>query len=59
MSRDFEFKQLLRAYRNGIIDEATFDKEMAGLEGDSMARPPMVAVFAPWARAILPSGRRS
>jgi hypothetical protein len=33
MSRDFEFKQILRAYRNGIIDEATFDKEMAKLEG--------------------------
>lgn len=35
MGRDFEFKQLLRAYRNGIIDEATFEKEMAGLEGKS------------------------
>ena len=35
MGRDFEFKQLLRAYRNGIIDEATFEKEMAGLEGGS------------------------
>lgn len=35
MGRDFEFKQLLRAYRNGIIDEATFEKEMASLEGNS------------------------
>src|SRR5579859_64331 len=35
MSRDFEFRQILRAYRNGIIDEATFDKEMARLESDS------------------------
>jgi hypothetical protein len=35
MSRDFEFRQILRAYRNGIIDEATFDKEMARLEADS------------------------
>ncbi len=35
MSRDFEFRQILRAYRNGIIDEATFEKEMARLEGDS------------------------
>jgi hypothetical protein len=32
MSRDFEFKQLLRAYRNGIISEAEFDREMAKLE---------------------------
>jgi len=32
MSRDFEFKQLLRAYRQGIISEATFDEEMAQLE---------------------------
>jgi len=40
MSRDFEFKQLLRAYRNGIINEATFEKEMAGLEGDSNGASP-------------------
>src|SRR5438270_12527625 len=32
MSRDFEFKQLLRAYRNGIINEASFEQEMACLE---------------------------
>ncbi|MGA9725468.1 MAG: hypothetical protein WBQ86_23630 [Candidatus Binatus sp.] len=31
MSRDFEFKQLLRAYRNGIISQATFEAEMACL----------------------------
>ncbi len=38
MSRDFEFKQLLRAYRNGIISDATFEGEMAALEnGGSMA----------------------
>jgi hypothetical protein len=29
MSRDFEFKQLLRAYRSGIISQATFEAEMA------------------------------
>ena len=29
MSRDFEFKQLLRAYRSGIISQATFESEMA------------------------------
>jgi hypothetical protein len=32
MSRDFEFKQLMRAYRNGIISEAEFEEEMAKLE---------------------------
>jgi hypothetical protein len=32
MSRDFEFKQLLRAYRTGIVSEATFEQEMAVLE---------------------------
>ncbi|HKV53878.1 MAG TPA: hypothetical protein VJN94_04475 [Candidatus Binataceae bacterium] len=33
MNRDFEFKQLLRAYRAGIITEQTFEQEMASLEG--------------------------
>src|SRR5579859_3441848 len=32
MNRDFEFKQLLRAYRVGIISEQTFETEMAALE---------------------------
>ncbi len=32
MNSDFEFKQLLRAYRGGIISEATFEGEMAKLE---------------------------
>ena len=32
MSRDFEFKQLLRAYRSGIISQATFEAEMTCLE---------------------------
>lgn len=32
MSRDFEFKQLLRAYRSGIISQATFESEMECLE---------------------------
>jgi hypothetical protein len=32
MKRDFEFKQLLRAYRAGIINEATFEKELTDLE---------------------------
>ena len=34
MNRDFEFKQLLRAYRGGIISEATFEEEMKKLEGN-------------------------
>ena len=32
MSRDFEFKQLLRAYRSGVISQSTFESEMAWLE---------------------------
>ena len=32
MSRDFEFRQLLRALRAGIISERTFEAEMAALE---------------------------
>jgi hypothetical protein len=32
MSRDFEFKQLLRAYRAGIISQSTFEAEMGCLE---------------------------
>lgn len=32
MNRNFEFKQLLRAYRNGLIDEATFEQEVATIE---------------------------
>lgn len=35
MNRDFEFRQLLRAFRKGIISEATFEKEMAALESGS------------------------
>ncbi|MBF6560594.1 MAG: hypothetical protein IVW56_09905 [Candidatus Binataceae bacterium] len=32
MNRDFEFKQLLRAFRAGIISEKAFEGEMAELE---------------------------
>jgi hypothetical protein len=32
MNRDFEFKQLLRAYRAGIITEETFECEISTLE---------------------------
>jgi hypothetical protein len=35
MSRDFEFKQLLRAYRSGVINEQTFEQELAQLEQGS------------------------
>jgi len=35
MNRNFEFKQLLRAFRGGIIDEATFEAEVAALENSS------------------------
>jgi hypothetical protein len=35
MNRNFEFKQMLRAYRSGIIDEATFESEVAALENGS------------------------
>jgi len=35
MNRDFEFRQLLRAYRKGIISERLFEQEMANLEGPS------------------------
>lgn len=37
MNRDFEFKQLLRAYRAGIITEETFESEMSALENGSAA----------------------
>ena len=35
MNRNFEFKQLLRAFRSGIIDEATFESELGALENGS------------------------
>ncbi len=35
MNRDFEFKQLLRAYRSGIISKETFEGEMACMEADA------------------------
>jgi hypothetical protein len=37
MSRDFEFRQLLRAYRSGIINEAAFERELSNLERASGA----------------------
>jgi len=37
MNRDFEFRQLLRAYRAGIISEKTFEAEMAEIEHNGSA----------------------
>jgi hypothetical protein len=33
MNRDFEVRQLLRAYRSGLLSEAAFEEEMNRLEG--------------------------
>ena len=35
MNRDFEIKQLLRAYRSGMMSEAAFDEEMTRLEHET------------------------
>ena len=35
MNREFEFKQLLRAFRSGIISESAFEHEMKSLENGS------------------------
>jgi hypothetical protein len=45
MNRDFEFKQILRAYRAGIISEETFEAEMAGLEHGAGANGSSTAGF--------------
>jgi len=37
MSYDFEFKQLLRAYRNGVISQSTFEAELSWLESGAPA----------------------
>jgi hypothetical protein len=37
MSRDVEFKALLRAYRSGVITQETFECEVAALEGSNGA----------------------
>jgi hypothetical protein len=51
MTRDFEFKQLLRAYRSGIISEATFESEMKCLEtGMSMTNGNGAAAFKAFGR---------
>lgn len=35
MSREVEFKQLLRAYRSGVISQSTFETEVAELEASA------------------------
>jgi hypothetical protein len=35
MNRDFEIKQLLRAYRSGLMSEAAFDEEITRLEHEA------------------------
>jgi hypothetical protein len=37
MNRDFEFKQILRAYRSGVITAGTFESELSALESGSSA----------------------
>jgi len=37
MNKDFEFKQLLRAYRKGIISEETFEQEVGTIESGAGA----------------------
>ena len=37
MNKNFEFKQLLRAYRSGLIDEPTFEQEVATIENGMAA----------------------
>lgn len=37
MNHNFEFSQLLRAYRSGIIDEAAFEREMNAMQNGSPA----------------------
>ena len=39
MGKDFEFRQLLRAYRAGLITEETFDAEMAAMDNQNGYEP--------------------
>ena len=50
MSRDVEFRALLRAYRSGIISEASFESEMAALEGNGAAHNGHTAGFKAFGR---------
>jgi hypothetical protein len=48
-NRDFEVRQLLRAYRSGLLSEAAFEEEMGRLEHENgeaaQARPPGFEAF--------------
>ena len=54
MNRNFEFKQLLRAYRGGIIDEATFESEVHALENGSAGSNGHRGFTSPSARPTAP-----
>jgi hypothetical protein len=56
MTRDFEFKALLRAYRSGIITQQTFEAEMAALEGGASANGHVETGFKAFGRTY-PSER--
>jgi hypothetical protein len=45
MNKDFEFRQLLRAYRQGIISESTFDEEVGTLENGVSGNGPRFSAF--------------
>ncbi len=49
MNRDFEIRQLLRAYRGGLMSEAAFEEEMTRLEQENgepeQTRPPGFEAF--------------
>ncbi len=57
MSRDFEFRQLLRPYRAGIISEKTFEAEMAALEHNGNSKG-TASGFRASARPTSPNGTR-
>jgi hypothetical protein len=45
MNRDFEVKQLLRAYRSGLMSEAMFEDELTRLEHEAAGQQPSTAPF--------------
>ena len=59
MNRNFEFKQLLRAYRGGIIDEATFESEVKALENGGAPAATAIAASSPSARPMAPKRKPS
>ena len=53
MNKDFEFKQLIRAYRKGIISEETLEQEIATIENGVSANGPGPA------KEVAPKNERS